>query len=321
VNARARVVAALLSVAGVSACNAPTPSPPLTPPASVASSAAPPFVLAIARITSTASALEPIVRFTGTEWVDTWPAPEDMRAAFPAIDRIPDAWLGRPVPRDWTVWSSSGETTRAHATSTRRGDGCEARIQLSLERTAALDALGDADLVAVDTDLALRGFAAVGPSDPDRARIEPVVREAFLAHERRGVDADRMLKNRLTAGALAALPVVIKYLVRPASSASALFYFEATKGRATLRGGAGLAVSGWLRPDAAGRLVAVDLEIHGIGGDNRPVPGRVPRAGFTLAGREYLLIEGFGYEGLWADLLEVTAGGVVRILSVARAGC
>jgi hypothetical protein len=337
--ARARIAGVLLAAAAFGACAAPASSPPREPPATVAPPpasppvarpeprpAAPvvsaaPFVLAIARTTSDGSALEPIARFTGTEWTDTWPGAEDMKAPFPPIEDIPEAWLGRPVPRDWTVWSRSGGTVRAQAIGTRRGGGCQARIQLSLERTTALDALGDASRVAADSDLPLHGFEAVDASDPDRARLEPVVRDVFLGHEPRALADDRRLMRNLPSGALAALPIVIKYLVRPIASKGTLFYFEATKGRAAIRGGAGFAISGWLRPDAAGGWSVMDVDAHGIGGASVPVPGRVPLAWFTLAGREYMLIEVFGYESLDADLVELTANGVARIVSVGRGGC
>src|SRR5678816_3808075 len=64
-----------------------------------------PFVLGLVRWNG---AIEIVGRFTGQTWVNTWPVPAEFPVPVPAIDDVPDTWLGRPVPRQWTIWSKAG---------------------------------------------------------------------------------------------------------------------------------------------------------------------------------------------------------------------
>ena len=317
----ARGLALLGMLAGMTfACGAPPPSAAAAPAAAAPVSTAP-FIVAIAYRDTAGTSVEPIARFTGAEWINTWPRGEDMNVPAPPLEQIPDAWLGRPVPRDWNVWSAGSTRQRVRIAGSKRGNGCEALIDLTADQATSASLTMDEPLVAVDTNQRVGAIRGVTHSDPERATLEPVIRAAFEANAQRAFDEDVVLGRRLSPDALAQRPVTIDYLVRPASSdGPVIYYFEAA--RHVVDGGEdGVAVGGWLRQDAAGRWIAADVKSRGLGGDGPPLPATVPLATFPIAGRAYWLLELRGYEGVAASIVEITGSGVKEILNIARAGC
>src|SRR5215470_13851865 len=91
------------------------------------------FVVGIADRDTKGGYIEPVVRFDGSKWVNTWPEAAEMNVPATPLDQIPVAWLGEPVPREWTLRSSAGESLAARIVSTQRGGSCSGRIQLIVD--------------------------------------------------------------------------------------------------------------------------------------------------------------------------------------------
>ena len=76
--------------------------------------------------------LLPIARFAGTEWINTWPQPEDSDAPVPRLSNVPEQWLGGPVPRQWTAWLTSGASAPVSVTGIDRSGGCVVSPSLTI---------------------------------------------------------------------------------------------------------------------------------------------------------------------------------------------
>src|SRR4029079_6131760 len=85
-----------------------------------------PFILGVAG----RAGVQPIARFDGREWARVWPEPAQYDTPAPALDVIPESWLGGPVPRVWTLWRDGARTT-SRVTSAIRDKNCEAPIVLT----------------------------------------------------------------------------------------------------------------------------------------------------------------------------------------------
>ena len=127
--------------------------------------------------------LVPVARFTGLEWVNSWPEPDESKTPAPALDDIPTAWLGRPVSREWTVTTSDGRQTHVHVVGTTRADtGCTTQVQLTIDGDQALEG------VAVDTGQLVAPVPALQRGSPEWQRLEPEVNAACRANQRRLVE-------------------------------------------------------------------------------------------------------------------------------------
>src|SRR5215470_7105254 len=106
---------------------APAPAPSVTasaasqPAAARESANSSSFVVGMADRDTRGGYIEPVVRFDGSKWVNTWPEAAEMNVPATPLDQIPVAWLGEPVPREWTLRSSAGESLAARIVSTQRG--------------------------------------------------------------------------------------------------------------------------------------------------------------------------------------------------------
>jgi len=275
------------------------------------------FVVGIADHHSGSGYIEPVVRLDGSKWLNTWPEAADMNVPATPLDQIPDAWLGGPVPREWTLRSSAGESVAARIIATRRGGSCVGRIQLTVDNRTASSMKSKRPYIAVDKPVPLGVIRDVTKSDAEWASVVPVILKAFAEHERLAFQ-DVQLRRRLSPEALANRPVTIPFLVGPGGPLSVL-YFEATKRLAQREDG--VAVTGWLRRNSNGRWAASDVESRGLGGDGNPVPGLMPLGTMNINGREFWFMFEDGYEGAAFELMEMTSDGLKSVLNVGLGGC
>jgi hypothetical protein len=189
-----------------------------------------PFTVGYLQTIDRVGMLEVLVRFTGEKWVNTWEGSGGQTAPVLPLDQIPLSWLGKPVPRQWTAWTSDGRSRLVRVTGTARGPACEAPTVLTL---APAD-VGPADQaeVTLDTDQRILGFRELRPSDrdADRAAMEPVALGAFREKAPAAVAQYRgsylQPASALTTEAMAGQAVTVAYLTRPRSTSPAITYFE-----------------------------------------------------------------------------------------------
>jgi hypothetical protein len=280
------------------------------------------FVVGFAASDSQDSYIEPIARFTGTSWVNTWPKPEDGLGSRPAppLSDLPNAWLGRPIPLDWAVWSADGDVHPVHVVGTRRGNSCFALIQLTLSQGTQIGSKMYDSRVAVDTDQRVGGFRTITNSDPEWQRLSAFIQGAWTDNE----ESVRITNPReISPAELKNVDIHIEYLVQPQSAtAPLLYYFEASKEIRKADGeNTGLVIRGWIGRDNSGNLILDHFDSRGMDRDKPPIPQEVPLGSFHLGGREYFVTDIRGYEGSAANILEATRAGIVPVLEVGRAGC
>lgn len=75
--------------------------------------------------------LLPVARFDGRRWRNTWTTQIERHEPLPffSISEIPEEWLGRGVPRTWSVLEAHGRLT-IEATGVSRWDRCISPIVL-----------------------------------------------------------------------------------------------------------------------------------------------------------------------------------------------
>ncbi len=285
------------------------------------SSAARPFVVAALRMPGR---LLPIARFTGSEWVDTWPEPEDAMVPAPTLDRIPAAWLSGPISRTWTLWLNDDDKHHVDVVGTDRdAGGCSEPVTLRFDDVwhvgPSIAHIG----LAVDTDQSIEGFRRLATSDREWRSLQPAIAETYLVNQSRLVaQAGSWLHDALNGVDIAELPLVIDALYRPtSSSAASTYYFVASKTTKDSHGLAiGLAASGWLQRDAAGKWFAFDLKGHTVSEEAGPA-GVTPLGLFLLKGRTYWVVAEVGYESIGFAVFEITTGAARQIIVASGGGC
>jgi hypothetical protein len=273
-----------------------------------------------------ATAILPVARFTGTQWVQTWPGPVDGRTPAPALADIPESWLGGPVPMHWTFLSPSGAATAVTVTGTERGrDGCETSVMLVV--AGAPPAPRDpwaagATRLAVAGDLRPEWIRAVPAGDPAMPALARLVHEAHR-------DNDRFVGgagiSEWTAG-LAALDragatLQVETLVQSAPGPGpVLYYFDASRG--TPRGARPAFmtyVSGWIARNADGTFAARGVSRGAFIGEWRL--RLQPIAAFRTGSRVVWLSRQLGYESLTFVLDDVSDAAVPRLITALSDGC
>jgi hypothetical protein len=289
--------------------------------------AARPFVVAIDQPGSpkTEPFLFPIARFTGTEWVNTWPEPDESSQPAPSLGQIPDTWLGGPVPVEWTRWAPEGERLRVKVVApVRERHGCE--IATVLRITGPTDGARDrwarnAVRIAVNTAQPVEWVRWIAPEHREALTVQPVIERTYQAAER-PADVPVQFWTE-TLGALNAAGAVMKVetLVRPDSDAGpVVYYFRALRRALTPRKlPTAIEVHGWIARDDSGAWFTFDTARqvrHGDGqGENRPL------AVFRLGQRTYWLTMLIGYEGLAYAIDDVMRGSVRRVVTARAGGC
>jgi hypothetical protein len=285
-----------------------------------------PFVVAIQLERSPGAAtLFPVARFTGSEWVNTWPGPVDGRTAAPSLSQIPEAWLGGPVPLEWTLWSPAGDRTRVTVTGTERGrDGCETSVKLVIAGAPPPPRdpwAADSTRVAIAGDARPEWIRPVAATDPAMPTLARVIHEAQRDNERLiGGSAIAEWTNGLAALDRAGVTAQVDVLVQSSAAGSVVYYFEASR---RLPRSAGprfmLYVRGWIRASADGTLTARDIArgaFLGEGGSNL-----LPIAAFHVGPRVMWLSRLSGYESLSFVLDDITSAAPRRLVNAISDGC
>ena len=296
------------------------------------------FVVAVA--TSGWPRMLPLARYDSGRWSNTWPAPDHdspVPAALPALADTPTAWLGGPVPRDWTFWLAAGGTFRTQVVGLEMADDvCLESPHLTL-REAVRVPMREADPNVYDRHLATTGGVPVGairvlasPLQPSAtaaallARIQPAVEKLFTEHEGpllEGPSGHGLRRAGVTVPLLASIRPKIDWAYATAASTSVL-YFEASKRPPQATAGR-LTVRGWLRLDR-GEVAPFGIEAHPENDDGGPrgfaldqLPLGVVRAG----GRNVWIVEVVFGETMSYVFYDVGPTAARKLLDVDAGGC
>jgi hypothetical protein len=283
-----------------------------------------PFIVAVADGTT----LLPVARFTGSRWVNTWPAPGDRDDPVPALADIPTAWLGQQVPSAWTLSTADGRRwpLRVVGTTRERG-GCSAAVKLTLEGAQVPEG------VALDTDRLVTPVAALGRGSPEWQNLEPAVIAVFrssqqqlvddrLRRYRNDSDDARILRQVLSPDRLANAPVTIDHLYRERDEP--VIYFEGhIVATADLWQLQGFRVTGWLAKDIAGHWRPLHLTGDLITSESNG-PGselRIPLGALRLDDKVLWVSAVIGYEASGFVIDEVMPTGIRQIIATSPEGC
>jgi hypothetical protein len=184
-----------------------------------------PFILGV----FTGDAIMPIGRYTGTRWLNSWPGAEDDEVRVPALKDVPIAWLGQRVPRQWTVWFTTGKTAVVHVTGTQRYGGCVSPPALSLaERLAPPPEVFDQQHPGVALNTA--------------QRIEPLSRLSA------GAEWDAITPVAIAAAArIGSRASSLRWLYRAGRVADApMYFFETGEVKSNEPAGSMMVVRGWV---------------------------------------------------------------------------
>jgi hypothetical protein len=272
--------------------------------------------------------IEPFARFTGTGWVNSWPPADEGKTLVPALDRVPLRWLAKPVPREWTLWPTTGAPIKAAVTGIAREDGgCTAPLVLTMASTPALDiAFADDNgppLIAVDTQQLVEGVRRVKSTDPESRSLTQVIEQAFRANEPRFLmaPATRSLVEAARQEIdFATLEIETASLSRAARELEpSLYYFEAQK-QTTLKSGLlfGIKARGWLRRNGT-TWSAVGLT--GAPFDEEGLSSVTPLGIVRVTGRVFWVSLLTYYESMEFAIDEILPQGSRRLLRSGGGGC
>jgi hypothetical protein len=308
-------------------------------PAVAQSPAAPPaFVVAV----DEGGTLLPLARYGAGRWLNTWPEPEEDSKPVPALADVPRAWLGRPVPSEWTLWPTGGGPTRVTITGTARSGGCVVSPKLTLpeERfppAGAFDqvhpglATTEGGVVRAVEMVAGRSMQAPFPTAAAILdRVRPVVASLFATHERQAMATAQTFGSpdaTLTAGQLPTLQPSVDWLYRVVSPGAAVLYFEASKRSPPARLHR-LTVSGWLRLDDAevtplgiDAFVSLDDEPPPAGDSIANVSQRIPLGVVRAGTQDVWVMEAPSGETTGFILYDVGTTAARVLLRVDAGGC
>jgi hypothetical protein len=279
-----------------------------------------PFVLAAADFMS---GLRIVGRYDGAKWVNTWPQPAESDVPVPPLAKVPEAWLGQPVPRNWTLWLFEGTKMPVTIDATRRGLGvggaCFQALELVMKLPPDVPPMLLRDGIAVNADQPIEDFEEFNPADQQWIAFEPFVRGAArpLANQaiaRWRVDAD--LRSRVGAEPLrlTALHRPRRYDVEPL-----VYFFTATQQVAVQGGSWGVRVSGWVtgdvvRPQGSFGLTASAFEDY-LGSSQKPA------AVIRVPGHVFWLMRTYGPESQGFSIYEITDRSARELLATWAGGC
>jgi len=269
--------------------------------------------------------LVPFARFTGTNWVNTWPTPDEANVRVPPLAEAPATWLGKAIPRQWIFWPEAGGRRSITVVGTRRGDGtgggCSVPAVLATAEPLGPESRG----LAVDTNQPIEPVRRVELSSPEWRRLEPVIDSAVRTNERRLITI-RPHNRAWQAEQLAEVdvfqaPLTIDRVYRPVADAvPVVYYFEAVR-TATRKNGTPLTmkVSGWVRPDATGGLAAFAL--LGSVYDDEGMWDVMPLAIVHVAQRVFWITSVGHWESSSFVIREVSPTAVRDVLTTDNGGC
>jgi hypothetical protein len=286
--------------------------------------------------------LLPVARYEAGRWLNTWPEPDEDSKPVPALADVPPAWLGRPVPSEWTLWPTGGGQTRVTITGTARSGGCVVSPKLTLpERRFPPDGAFDQvhPGLATTEGGAVRAIEMVA-GRPMKAplptaaatltRVQPVVASLFARHERQALAEAQALGSpdaTLTIGQLPTLRPTVEWLYRVVQPGTTVLYFEASKRtpsalhhRLTLRG--------WLRIDGAA-VTPMGVEAY-VWHDDDPAPApdsiadvsdRIPLGVVRAGTQQVWVMETPSGESNAFVLYDIGATAARMLLHVDAGGC
>jgi len=288
----------------------------------------PPFIVAIDHPSgdSVESSLIPIARYTGTEWVNTWPPPDEASTPAPALVQIPEAWLGGPVPTVWTRWAADGSRLRVTVVApVRERRRCETAIVLRIAGVS--DGKRDpwapgAVRIAVNTNQPVEFVRAIAAEHRDAKETRPVIEREYQQAEARAAGERTedwaMVLNSLNA---ARAPMIIETLVGPSIDAGPVVYYFRALRRVTppRQSPMAIEVHGWIARGAGGAWAAFDTARELRRGDGQGE--HRPLAIFRVGQRMYWLTMLLGYEGVGFAIDDVARGTVRRLVTARDGGC
>ncbi len=266
----------------------------------------------------------PIARLNGTTWLNTWLTPiEGAWAALP-VDRIPETWLGGPVPPSWQTWSAAGSrlgSLRVTSTVALNGGGCGEALDLVVDGPvvayAALALAGDRRLEPVP----MTSVQSVSPP------IRNVIADLLTARQGAIVNADQgarspVDRSKLENAIARATPTFAVFTGVRTTDGGHVWFFAVRKSShvdAGAFGERGIHMEGWLRQDSSGNVLVLEAEGVVIGGDS--ARDTRPLGVIRLNGRDYWFLDRRYYEGAEFLTVEVTALGVRQLLAASAGGC
>lgn len=281
--------------------------------------AAGPFVVAIEQRAGRPN-LQPVARYTGAEWVNTWPRPDDEGKPAPLLGQIPPEWLGGPVPLQWTLWSTDGARIPVRVTAAIREPGpCQHPIVLPISGADGAPIAPDPVRVAVNTSQPVEYVKAIAPDHHDAKEIRPLIeREYQQAEARRAGEGSRDWTQDRDALNAARAPITIETLVGPSIDAGPVVYYFRALRRLPAEDIA-IEFHGWVSRSTDGAWVTFDTVRQNRGNDgaglNRPI------AIFRVGQRMYWLTMLVGYEWSHLAIDEVARGSVRRLVTTYAGGC
>lgn len=309
---------------------------PDAPAPKVAAAAPASFAVAVTE----GDTLLPIARYDAGRWLNTWPEPEEDSKEVPALADVPAAWLGGPVPAEWTLWFAVGGSTRVRIAGTERSGGCVVSPKLkvqdppeppagSFDTIHAGLATTDGGAVAAVHQIVSPG--AGGARSTDEAlvrRLQPVVLSLFDAREAKAMEGPRAGNATIVSvQQLKKVAATIDWLYRSAGADPSVLYVEASK-RPTPAPGERLTVSAWLRLAANGDVVPLRV-LAGLRWEEDPpsedsitnVPDLVPLGIVSISDRDVWFMESHYSESADFVLFEVGRTVVRRVLLINGGGC
>ena len=223
---------------------------------------------------------QPVARFNGRGWVNTWPDPVDTVEPTLTLDRVPREWLDGPVPPRWVGHLVNGTAVPFTATEVGGGgsgdSGCTGPMGIRFkEQLPRVPGLFDSLHVGIATDRAWRTEAVtpVARSHAAFRRAETIARELFAAADRGMItfhsyddDSAGLLRTRR----FRETPVVVDALFASGRGERPTYYFEASR---WLSDGLRVFITGWIAPNS-GPLGAI-VDSAGVSAGISPKPTNI----------------------------------------------
>lgn len=244
--------------------------------------------------------IQPVARFDGERWSNTWPEPVDRHAKIPtSIDAVPAAWLGGAVPLQWRRLATGTDAATPQPESIRvtgvgRVVSCFGSIALTTDMPNTKRDRHEIVSVVVSSDATGHALRQL-PTGP---------RAALVALERRA-------RKQLGGGGGGS--VAAHFYAPVGTNSDVLFVtYELTLARR------GVWLSGWLRSDG-GFIRVESMMFPGETAGRRLDPIYV--IGDPGSDRPFWVMRERGYESSSIVLFTVEADGASEMVRALRDGC